>query len=244
MPATTRRKSLAIQVLGVDGCRAGWLIATRILPTGETSVAIADSFRSILDGPGRTAAAIIVDMPIGLPEFAGRSCEREARRLLGPRRSSVFATPPRGALRFDQYEDANAFGKSRGAGISRQAWGIVRKIREIDEIISPAMQATIGEGHPELAFTRLRGSPCAAPKKTPEGQAERRKALIASGIPDLDTIAAGLRTSYPRKKDFDIDDLYDACVLSLTARDRFNREAWRFGDGACDPRRLRMEIWG
>jgi predicted RNase H-like nuclease len=243
MPATKRGKSAANQVLGVDGCRAGWLVATRILPTGEISVAIADTFRSILDGPARSAAAIIVDMPIGIPEVAGRSCEREARRLLGPRRSSVFSTPPRQALAFGQYEDANAFGKSRGAGISRQAWGLVPKIREIDAAISPAMQARIGEGHPELAFARLRGAPSTAAKKSAAGRAERRQALIDAGIGAIDDLVSGLRADFPRQKDFGIDDLYDACALTFTALNRVNGEALRLGDGERDAKGLQMAIW-
>lgn len=216
----------------------------RFLLTGETRVAIADSFGSILDGPGENASAIIVDIPIGLAESGGRSCEREARRRLGRRRSSVFSSPRRPMLAFDRYEDANAFGKANGAGLSRQCWGIVPKIREADQQMTRDLQGLVGEGHPELAFTRLCGAPCAYPKRTAEGARERRSALVAAGLFSIDALLADLRRRHPRKREFADDDFYDACALSLTAEARLAGAAWRFGDDARDARGLLMEIWG
>ncbi len=244
MPATSGGNSSPSYVLGVDGCRAGWFVAARILQTGETSVAIADSFASILDGPGQSAAAIIVDIPIGLADFGGRACEAQARRSIGPRRSSVFSSPRRPMLGFDRYEDANAFGKATGAGISKQCWGIVTKIREADLVVTPELQRIVGEGHPELAFTRLRGAPCAHAKRRHDGERERRNALISAGLDTIDDMLADVRRIHPRKSEFANDDFYDACALSLTAQARLEGAAWRLGDGARDARGLLMEIWG
>lgn len=244
MPATGRGIHLPPYVIGADGCRSGWVIASRTPLTGETSVAIADSFGSILDGPGKGASAIIVDIPIGLAENDRRVCEREARRRIGPRRSSVFSSPRRPMLRFDRYEDANAFGKANGAGLSRQCWGIVPKIREADQRMTRSLQELVGEGHPELAFTRLRGAPCVYPKRTAEGARERREALVGAGLSSVDDLLADLRRRHPKKNEFADDDFYDACVLSLTAQARLAGVAWRLGDGARDARGLLMEIWG
>jgi predicted RNase H-like nuclease len=158
MPATAGRISRQITVIGVDGCAGGRIIALRRPVDGATSVAIADSFRSILDGAGKGAAALIVDMPIGLADHSrGRACEAKARRRLGPRRSSVFSLPLRAMLSLGDYEKANAFGEAMGIGLSKQAWRLVPKIAEIDALMLPAMQSRIGEGRPELAFTRLSG---------------------------------------------------------------------------------------
>ena len=45
---------------------------------------------------GRTGASVVgIDMPLGLLESGWREADRAARGLLGPRRSSVFAIPPR-----------------------------------------------------------------------------------------------------------------------------------------------------
>jgi len=244
MPATDRRIYPSSCVIGVDGCRAGWIFAVRLPQSGETSVAIADSLASILDGPGRDAACVIVDVPIGLADFGGRVCEAQARQLIGSRRSSVFSSPRRPMLDFDHYEDANAYGKMNGGGLSKQCWGIFPKIREADAVMTPDLQNTVCEGHPELAFTRLRGAPCAYPKRTKEGERERRDALLGEGIAMIDDLHEGLRRDYPKKSAFSNDDFYDACALSLTATARVEGVAWRLGDGARDRRGLLMEIWG
>ncbi len=232
-------------VLGVDGCGAGWVVAARLAGTGETSVVITDSFRSILDGVGATADMIIIDMPIGLADFPqGRRCEKEARARIGARRSSVFPSPQRAMLAMNSYDAANDYGKRQGSGITKQAWAITPKIREIDKIITPGLQSRIGEGHPELAFARLAGRPCQHPKRTIDGQKERRDLLIGAGFNEIDRLHVDLRLRHPRKREFAADDFYDACALALTAEARLAGAAWRLGDGACDSRGLLMEIWG
>ena len=207
------------------------------------SVAIADSIAALLGGPLAHAEAIVVDIPIGLPELPGRACERDARLAIGPRRSSVFAAPLRGMLSFAAYEDANAFGKARGAGLSKQAWNITPKIREMDALITPSLQERIVEGHPELAFTRLAGAPCTHSKRTTEGQAERRR-LLASRAVDAGSLLEAARGRYPTKRQFADDDLIDACALALSAEARLAGSAWLVGDGARDSRGLVMEICG
>lgn len=210
----------------------------------DVSVVIADDFRSILDGPGRDAAAIIVDMPIGLGDTPRtRECEADARRLLGSRRSSVFSTPLRAMLAMSTFEEANDHGKRCGAGLSRQAWALTPKIRQIDDVMTAALQARVGEGHPEVAFTRIAGAPCKFSKKTPEGRRERRDILVKAGIATIDEALADLRERRPRQREFADDDFYDACVLSLTAEARLSGTAWRLGDQARDRRGLVMEIW-
>lgn len=239
MPATTK----GVSVAGVDGCPFGWIAAIRIPATGEMNVAIADSFGSLLDGPLATTALTVVDMPIGLPDLPGRACEREVRRVIGPRRSSVFAAPLRGMLFFSDYQEANAYGKARGAGLSKQAWNITPKIREIDALMTPAIQSRIVEGHPELAFTRLGGTPCAFAKRNADGQRERRSRLEANGI-EGEPLLSRARTLHPLKRAFADDDLMDACALALTAEAILQEKAWRLGDGARDARGLVMEIFG
>jgi predicted RNase H-like nuclease len=207
------------------------------------SVAIADSFASLLDGPLASTMMIAVDMPIGLPDLPGRTCEREVRAAIRPRQSSVFSSPLRGMLAFAAYEDANDFGKARGAGLSKQAWAITRKIREIDALMTPALQARIVEGHPELAFARLGGRPCAFAKRKPQGCDERINILRKNGV-DADALLRSARAQHPFKRVFADDDLIDACAMALTAEAKLAGTAWRKGDGAKDSRGLAMEIWG
>lgn len=239
MPATGG----GIRVAGVDGCPHGWIAAIWAQATGEISVAIADSLGALLDTSLASTKLIVIDMPIGLPEVPGRDCERQARRAIGPRRSSVFAAPLRGMLAFDDYADANAYGKARGAGLSRQAWNITPKIRELDALMTPTLQHRVVEGHPELAFTRLGGQPCSDAKRTKAGKYERLLRLGASGVPGAALLRA-VRERYPARRIFADDDLIDACALALTAQARLDGAAWRMGDGARDARGLLMEING
>lgn len=207
------------------------------------TVAIADSFGALLDGPLSSTAMIAADMPIGLPELPGRECERMTRKRVGPRRSSVFSAPLRGMLAFAAYEDANAYGKARGAGLSKQAWNITPKIRELDALVTPYLQSRLVEGHPELAFTRLGGQACAHAKRTPDGKRERLRLLKKHGVGAADLLRAA-RATYPSRRVFADDDLLDACALALTAEACLDGKAWRMGDGARDARGLLMEICG
>ncbi|MCA3573261.1 MAG: DUF429 domain-containing protein, partial [Aestuariivirga sp.] len=68
-------------VLGVDGCRGGW-IAVRWAE--RVTHHLCRSFAEVL---ALEAGVIAVDMPIGFPQASGRAAEREARARLGDRQS-------------------------------------------------------------------------------------------------------------------------------------------------------------
>ncbi|WP_375202649.1 DUF429 domain-containing protein [Hyphococcus sp.] len=248
MPATMKGKGRLSDakrcVLGVDGCRAGWAVVSINLYDNSVSGWIVPSFTEVLNL--EKAAMMIVDMPIGLSDDSPRACETMARKLLSPlRHASVFSSPKRPMLSFTQYEEANAWGKRHcGKGLSKQAWMIAPKIREIDEVITAADQARLGEGHPEIAFTRLNDAkPCTYPKRKPEGQAERRALLTRAGLSQAEDIYQSLRTGHGDKA-IGRDDVYDAAALALTAKARLEGKALRLGDEARDARGLVMEIWG
>lgn len=178
---------------------------------------------SFADVLALSPAAIALDMPIGLLDSGPRACDIEARRRLGPRRSSVFPTPLRPMLDATTYADALAI-----AGVSKQAYHLLPKIREVDALMTPGLQDTIVEAHPELAFAALLGHPCVAPKRTTEGRAERRS-VVAVAI-DRPPIGAAW------------DDVLDAGALVYTARRLVTGAVERLGDGARDRRGLRCEI--
>jgi predicted RNase H-like nuclease len=115
-----------------------------------------------------------IDIPIGLLDQispGGRVCDRLARRLLRRRASSVFSPPTRDILTATHYEQV------RGHGMSRQAFGIMPKIRQVDRFMPPALQQLVYEAHLELAFMALAGHPMQHNKKTPAGREERLQAL-------------------------------------------------------------------
>jgi len=181
-------------------------------------------------------SAIAVDMPIGLPDAGVRACDVAARARLGVRRSSVFPSPIRPMLDATSYTDALAIGRRiDGRGLSRQAFNLIPKIRDLDRHMTARKQSWIGEAHPELCFALLIGRPCAASKKTSEGRAERLDAIVALH-PDA---AEHITQSHPGAA---LDDVLDAYALTVTARRLHEGTVIRLGDGALDSRGLRQEV--
>ena len=116
---------------------------------------------------------------------------------------------------------ANQWSKRQGyGGISKQIWNIRPKIKEIDRAIAPADQARVYEAHPELAFARINGGKPLDSKHTPEGLDARKRLLVREGFTNLDNWLQELRG-----KGAKADDLFDACVLVLTARNILRGQA-------------------
>jgi predicted RNase H-like nuclease len=208
----------ATRVAGVDGCRSGWVVAI-----GGT-VHVVARFTDVLD---LDVSIIAVDMPIGLPDAGPRACDVAARRLLGPRRSSVFPAPVRATLQATTYD--NALRLHRAAddrGLSKQAYNLLPKIAEVDDALP---DARVVEAHPELAFARLLGAPAEHSKRAAAGRAERLKALGLEAAPRVRGAAA--------------DDVLDAIALTHTARRIAAGCAEVLGDGSHDRRGRPMSIW-
>jgi predicted RNase H-like nuclease len=161
---------------GVDGCRAGWLVVLAQYASSAVTlrdVQLCSRFDDVL-ALQPLPDVIAVDIPIGLldePRSGGRDCDRQARHLLGRRACSVFTPPCRRILQATHYDQV------RGYGLSRQAFGILPKIREVDRLMTPAWQKLVYEAHPELAFLSLTGAPLQLNKKTVAGRTARLQAL-------------------------------------------------------------------
>lgn len=232
-------------VAGIDGCRAGWLAVLLDPDGGGSECAIARRWRELPLAGARMAA---VDMPIGLSEAGPRACDVEARRLLPRGRiSSVFAPPRRAMLDCRSWAEANALGKAReGRGLSRQAWNITARIRELDRALGPADQDRVREAHPELVFHRLNAFATEVdsrrpvpPKRSAAGRAARLVLLGSAGVRGLEALIARLPRAQARP-----DDLLDAAACALAARDMLRGVATRLpADPPRDARGLRMEIW-
>src|SRR6266487_5109767 len=79
-----------MKALGLDACRGKWLAVA--LDEGHFDDARLASDAAALVTAWPDAAAIGVDIPIGLPETPRREADRAAREFVGERRSSVCAT--------------------------------------------------------------------------------------------------------------------------------------------------------
>ncbi len=167
-------------VTGVDGCRTGW-VAVDCDENGLIAVRMAATLSDLLrDTPEQQVVGI--DMPLGLLDNGWRTADREARALLGPRRSSIFAIPPAPVWLAPAYADANQMCRRlTGNGFSIQAWGLRRKLLEAADY-RLRCRHPLYEVHPELSFRAIAGSPLDDAKHTAAGQARRRRLLAAAGL--------------------------------------------------------------
>lgn len=211
------------QAIGIDGCRSrsgtGW-IAVR-LPDYAAAVFpdLAGALAAFPDA-GRT----LVDIPIGLTDApGGRGCERLVRRLLGPRRNSVFTPPCRSAAEMyersihletrERYRLLCAENRRvTGRAFSLQAFHLLPRIVEAGRLAEAG--APMLESHPELCFARLAGAPMRHGKKTAPGRAERLEVLSAGLATVSGDALTALRTGR-RPPGAGHDDWLDALVLAL-----------------------------
>ena len=220
------KKSKRLKIAGVDGCKAGWVMACeeagslemRLLPE------LSELFQTSWD-------MVMIDIPIGLSEVGRRLCDLLARQRLGPKRASIFFAPTRSQIQALEYEEV------RVQGVSLQTFYLLPKIREVDELLSPWDQDWLKEGHPELAFC-ARSDVDLGKKRSPDGRAARLRILKEVGSPFRmdDWEKKFLR------KEVALDDLVDAAVLLEVARRWALGEPRRVGGEECDSRGLRMEI--
>jgi predicted RNase H-like nuclease len=167
-------------------------------------------------------ALILIDVPIGLWDQGSRHrrCERDARKVLGQRRSSVFTPPLRSSLSYRSYPEASRHNcVLSGRKLSKQAWGIASKIDEVDAFLRhcDGARGILRETHPEVCFWSLNGREAmAAPKKSVEGRRSRHQ-LLSRHTPFVDDVYTSVRCKYRRAEVAD-DDIYDALVAAVTAQ--------------------------
>ena len=142
---------------------------------------------------------IAIGIPIGLARNGNRMCDKRARTLLGaPRSSSVFSAPPRDVLRANSYVDAcdRSFGVC-GKRISRQAFGILAKIRDVDAELQNAapLIARVHEVHPEVSFAVMAGG---EPMRNSDADRRLRSLQDVGAIPMAEMLARRLQGASSR----------------------------------------------
>lgn len=207
-------------VIGVDGCKAGW-VAIALGDNGRfAGAATAASLGKIFAMfPGFSAAG--VDMPLCLLHQKQRPADHEARAMLGATRGrSVFPAPPAFVIE-DEWINAslaevNAESRKRhGMGVPAQSLALRPKIREVNDAL--AAGHPVIEVHPELSFAAMEGNdPIILPKKT-FGGITRRLARLEN---------VGIRLAIPEDSAVNAlptDDVLDAAAAAWSA--------WRFVNG-------------
>ena len=201
-------------VAGVDGCPRGWVAAVWG-PEGVEWRVTPLSFRALLAALP-DAERIAVDVPIGC---GPRSCDIEAKALLGKGGPSVFAIPAREVLEAPSHAEACRIAAARGEkGISIQTWNIGGRVLDATD----NRDDRVVEAHPEVSFLRLAGRPLPS-KKTAAGLGARLTALA----PVFGDVAA-LVSECPSPAT--ADDALDALACAGTARRVLDGTAERLGD--------------
>jgi predicted RNase H-like nuclease len=203
-------------VVGVDGCPKGWIAiaydTTREALTSQTFLG-PRPFQDLLAAYPE-AVCIAVDIPIGLSREIARLPDTDARRILGPRRSSVFPAPDPRIVGMATYAEASAHSRA-----------LLNK----------------GISQPEVCFWALaNGTPMEHPKREAAGF-EERHALLTAAFPDtpIPMRQEAGRYAPPAKA----DDILDAIAAAWTARRFAEGRAGRLPDAPLlDERGLRMEI--
>jgi predicted RNase H-like nuclease len=211
-------------VAGIDGCKSGWFIATTLVTMkNETdtscefnlkNVFIASTFAEVLSKTS-DCKLVCVDIPIGLSDGNRlRECDVAARKLLhGQRASSVFPSPIRLCLSAVDYETASKISfEHTGKKLTKQSFALMKKIREVDDLITPEFQNRVREIHPEILFWALNGQkPIELNKKTIPGQAQRHN-LLQKIFTDIDSILVRAPVYGCA-----MDDALDAIITAWTA---------------------------
>ena len=227
-----------MRVVGVDGCKYGWIAISWDREAKTLTPSVHASFREVL-AAYEDAGAIAVDIPIGLNQ-GPRQCDVEARKLLKWKHPAVFPAPDPRLVHAATYEEASVLSRElTEKGLSVQTFALFPKIVEVNEAMTPSMQPRIIEVHPEVSFCAMAGEPMRHPKRKAEGIEERRRQLKkALGI-EIWTRAEAAHLVKPAKA----DDVLDAIAAAWTAQRLVEREAVHLPtEPEVDERGLRMEI--
>lgn len=221
-------------VAGVTPWGSNWIVASAKMHAATFAPEppkVYPSFLEVLD-ERPSFIVIVVNAPIGVvdnSESGIRTCDREARALLGRRGSAVHNAPTRAQL--------SGGAQSVVEGIDAVSATLLPRYREVASEMSPYRQRVVYEGQPELSFYQLNGDkPLRRSKKIEAGYLERR-ALLEQKIPGVNKILDSELKRVPPKH------LLDAAALLWTARRVFAHAALRLpSDAEWDSEGLRMEL--
>ncbi len=203
---------------GIDGCKKGWLMVKH--EQGEFSYGVYENMEDLAhDNPDLARA--FIDIPIGLSSKGFmRTIDAAIRRELPGRSSTVFNPPCREALQFDDYEKAKKENiRIEGKGISKQAFFISKKIREVDDFLSKKNESiSFFESHPELCFKYLNPAKkvLLSKKSTAEG-AEERLTILKQYDRNISSLYREILHN-TKRSNVKKDDILDAICLCIANR--------------------------
>ena len=210
-------------IAGVIPCGSGWLVCggrlqgINLFPQDPEWV---DGFEAVLDY--RPAFEIIaLGAPVGLDDTftpGGRTCDRQARALVGARRAGAIISPPSRAmvaawkqargLNVDAFASRISAGRagatgpqgsgaiglvdgelaSELAGLGAAGRALLPRVAEVDDAIAPYWQRTVFEVRPELSFFQLNDDVPLTRSKHMLAGREERAALLLKRFPGIEQV--------------------------------------------------------
>lgn len=227
-------------VVGIDWMKPYWLaMELRGMDISVHRLShIAEINKYFLD-----ADAVLIDIPVGLPESQGEYLLRpdlEARALLPEKRKpSIFPVPCRQATKIINYVQASAENERiLGKRLTSQSHAFSKMIRQVDDFLAIETQwkNRLVESHPEVAFQYLNGGiGLQYSKHTEEGVAERIAILQSHGVDPL----TSLEQFTPKQH----EDVLDALCLAVSAKLGVENGFITIPEvPSCDSRGLKMQM--
>lgn len=159
------------------------------------------------------ADAVIIDIPIGLPENSAEALmrpDKEARDyLVTARKSTLFNVPFRPVIYAESTKEAWDINYELGGKLTPQGMALGKIIKQVDSFLqeNPKWKNRLLEGHPEVAFQKLnRDCGLLYSKHTQEGLLERQNILKSNSVPLPADVFPG------------DDDRLDATALALIGK--------------------------
>ena len=207
--------SIKSYVVGIDWMKPYWLAAE--IKGDEISIRklthISEINEYYFD-----ASAVLIDIPIGLPENSEDDAarpDREARSFLVPQRKpTIFPVPCRQSTFITDYAQASEENnRILGRKLTSQSHGFSKTVRQVDDFLATnvSWKNRLVESHPEVAFQILNdGNGLHYSKHSKEGIAERINILMRYNVDPTQF----LRQFTPKQH----EDVLDALCLAVSAK--------------------------
>lgn len=227
-------------VIGIDWMKPYWLAAE--LRGNEITLRKLAHISGI-NNHYLEADAVLIDIPVGLPENPEEDAnrpDREARSCLPTeRKPSIFPVPCRQAIGIREYAEASAENERiLGRKLTSQSHAFSKMILQVDDFLArdTRWKNRLVESHPEVTFQMLNcGKGLKHSKHSEEGLAERIAILQSHEVDPIPLLA-----------DFSVNqhrDVLDAVCLAVSAKLGCENGFYTIPkDPSCDSRGLKMQM--
>ena len=189
------------------------------------------------------ADAVLIDIPVGIPENPEEDAhrpDREARGYLpAERKPTIFPVPCRRAIGIREYAVASAENERiLGRKLTSQSHGFAKMVLQVDDFLArdTRWKNRLVESHPEVVFQMLNdGKGLKYSKHTAEGLTERIAILQRYGIDPVSLLAEFAPKQH--------EDVLDALCLALSAKLGCENGFHTIPETpACDSRGIKMQM--